>query len=247
MPQFSDDLYLGNAPNLYPTPSTAADPRRPGTGVGPMARQYVYDITPAALAANNLSVSASPGAGAVVLVAGAGVTAVVDYAGVTRYTLDVPRAVRLVSGSDDSGITYTVSGYDFYGQAQTEAITGANAGTATGKKAFSSVTGITHTGSVAGTLTVGTTDVFGLPYAISDAGYIVQAKWNNTLAANAGTFVAADATTPATTTTGDVRGTYLQAGAASDGSKRLVLVLALTAIQVGPNATQLGAFGVVPV
>lgn len=246
MTQFSDDLYLGNAPNLYPTPVFPLPPVG-GRGVGPLGRVYLYDILPAALAANNLSVSASPGAGAVVLVAGAGVTATVDAFGVTRYTLDVPRAIRLVSGSDDSGITYTVSGFDFYGQAQTEAITGANAGTATGKKTWQSVTGITHTGSVAGTLTVGTTDIFGLPYAISDAGYILQVKWNNTLAANAGTFVAADATTPATTTTGDVRGTYLQAGAASDGTKRLIVALGLTALQVGPNATQLGAFGVVPV
>lgn len=246
MPQYGDDLYLGNAANLYPTPlNTSADPRRPGTGVGPLGRVHIFDLVPAALAANNLSVSASPGAGAIVLAAGAGVTAVVDYAGVTRYTLDCARAIRYVSGGDDTGITFTATGYDFYGQAQTETVTGAN-GTATGLKTWQSITGITHTGSVASTLTVGTTDKFGLPYAISDVGYIQSVKWNETLASDAGTFVVADATSPATSLTGDVRGTYTPSANASNGTRRLVIGLALTGIQVGPNATTLGAFGVTP-
>lgn len=244
MTQFSDDLYLGNAPNLYPTPTVLANPQAPGRGIGPLGRIYVYDIVPAALAANNLSVSASPGSGAIILAAGAGVTAVVDYAGVTRYTLDVPRAIRYVSGGNDTGITFTASGYDFYGQAQTETVTGAN-GTATGLKAWQSITGVVASGAVASTLTIGTTDIFGLPYAISDAGYLDRVGWNNTLLNDTGTFVKADATSPATALTGDVRGTYVPSSA-SNGTKRLVMSLLLTAIQVGPNATQLGATGVTP-
>ena len=43
-------------------------------------------------------------------------------------------------------------------------------------------------------------------------------KWNNTLAQDAGTFVAADATSPATSATGDPRGTYLPSSA-SDGTR----------------------------
>lgn len=246
MPQFGDDIYLGNAVTTLLPNSTNQIPLG-GRGYGPMGRISHYNIVPATLAANNLSVSASPGAGAIVLAAGAGVTAVVDASGTTRYTLDVPRAIRYVSGSDDSGITFTATGYDFYGQPQTETTTGSNAGTATGKKAWQSITGITHSGSVAGTLTVGTTDVFGLPVYIADAAYIIQVKWNNTLAADAGTLVVGDATSPATATTGDVRGTYTPSANASNGTRRLVVAIHLTGLQVGPNATTAGLFGVTPV
>jgi hypothetical protein len=51
------------------------------------------------------------------------------------------------------------------------------------------------------------------------------------------------ATLTATTTTGDVRGTYLPSSA-PDGVKRLVMTIALPAIAVGPNATRIGALGV---
>ena len=47
----------------------------------------------------------------------------------------------------------------------------------------------------------------------------------------------------ATTTTGDVRGTYVPA-TASDGICRTVMGILLPAIAVGPNATRVGALGV---
>jgi hypothetical protein len=50
-------------------------------------------------------------------------------------------------------------------------------------------------------------------------------------------------TTPATSTTGDVRGTYVPS-TATNGVKRLVVVIALPGIAAGPNATRTGALGV---
>ena len=50
------------------------------------------------------------------------------------------------------------------------------------------------------------------------------------------------ATTPSTTT-GDVRGTYVPSSAC-DGTKRLVMGVLLPALAVGPNATRAGALGV---
>jgi hypothetical protein len=47
----------------------------------------------------------------------------------------------------------------------------------------------------------------------------------------------------ATTSTGDVRGTFTPT-TASDGIKRLVMTIALPGIAVGPNATRVGALGV---
>jgi hypothetical protein len=130
----------------------------------------------------------------------------------------------------------TISGYDYYGQPMTETITVSVAGTpVNGKKAFYQVSGATITGS-ATAVTTGTTDILGLPVRCIDAGYIVKVGWNNTLLQNAGTFVAADMTNPATATTGDVRGTFTPT-TASDGVKRLVMTIAVPAIAVGPNAT----------
>ena len=141
--------------------------------------------------------------------------------------------------------TVTVSGYDYYGQAMTEAITSsASVSTAVnGKKAFYQISSIAVGGATGTAVTVGTTDIFGLPVRCFDAGYVVKVGWNNTLLQNAGTFVAADMTNPATSTTGDVRGTFTPTSA-SDGVKRLVMTIAVPAIAVGPNATRTGALGV---
>jgi len=81
-------------------------------------------------------------------------------------------------------------------------------------------------------VTVGVTDVIGIPVRVIDAGYIVKVGWNNTLLQNAG-ILAVAATATATTTTGDVRGTFTPT-TASDGIKRLVMTIALPAIAVDP-------------
>ena len=152
-----------------------------------------------------------------------------------------------------SGLTFTlgaapqvitVSGYDYYGQAMSEAITSSSAvSTAVnGKKAFYQITSVATAGATGTALTIGTTDILGIPVRVVDAGYVVGVGWNNTLARDAGTFAQA-ATTTATTTTGDVRGTYLPSSA-SDGIKRLVMTIGCNAIMVGPNATRVGALGV---
>lgn len=135
------------------------------------------------------------------------------------------RAVRLVSGGNDSGITFTISGWDMYGFPMTETITGANAGTANGLKAWKYISGITHTGSVATTLTIGTQDVIGIPFQTLRFGRLDLCFNNGWVTANTG-FVVGVVTTPATSTTGDVRGTYaLQS--ASDGTKTLQMYVTI--------------------
>jgi hypothetical protein len=114
--------------------------------------------------------------------------------------------------------------------------------TVNGKKAFYQVSQVAVAGDCGATIAVGTTDIIGLPVRVTDAGYLASVGYNNTLARDAGTFVAA-ATATATTTTGDVRGTYLPSGAC-DGIKRLVMGILLPGIAVGPNATRVGALGV---
>lgn len=149
------------------------------------------------------------------------------------------RNVRITSGGNDSGITFTVAGYDVYGYAMTETITGANAGVAAGAKTFKFITGVTHTGTVAGTVTIGTGDVYGFPIRADTLGYI-DVVWNAALITATTGFTAAVTTSPATATTGDVRGTYA-VQSASDGTKRLQVFITPSVANLGSIT---GLFGV---
>lgn len=210
-------------------------------GIGPVGRIYVWDIVPQAAVTNNIAASQAPaGAGALTLTAGTSVRSVTAASGATVLQLDCPRAIKV--NCSTTARAFTVSGFDYYGQAMSEVITVAVAGTAvTGKKAFYQISGVTIAGSATAAV-VGTSDVLGLPVRVFNVAYIASVKSNNTLAQDAGTFVAADTAT-ATTTTGDVRGTYTPA-TASDGIVRTVMGILLPAIAVGPNATRVGALGV---
>jgi len=222
------------------------DPSPMDLGVGPLGRIYVWDIVPQALVANNIAASQTPAAaGSLTLTAGTSVKSVVRQDGTTVLQLDCPRAVSVTTASGSpTSANLTVSGYDYYGQAMSEVI--ASSGTAStkvnGKKAFFQITGITVSGGTTVAITVGTTDILGIPVRVFNVAYIASVKTNSTLAQDTGTFVAA-VTTTATTTTGDVRGTYVP-GTASDGINRTVMGILLPGIAVGPNATRVGALGV---
>jgi hypothetical protein len=194
-------------------------------------------------AINTAAVAASQtasGAGALVLTAGASAKSVVRADGTTVIQLDCARALAVNTSTTARAVT--VSGYDYYGQPMSEVITVSVAGTpVNGKKAFYQVSSATIAGS-ATAVTIGTTDIIGLPVRVVDAGYIASVGWANTLARDAGTFVAA-VTNAATTTTGDVRGTYVPSSA-TNGYSRIVMSIACNAIMVGPNATRTGALGV---
>ena len=220
------------------------DPSPMELGIGPLGRVYVWDVVPQAPVTSNIAASQTPAAaGALTLTAGTSVKSVVRTDGTTVLQLDCPRAVSVSLVVGGTARAYTVAGYDYYGQPMTEVITSVAAATTNGKKAFYQIVSVTGAGGGSTTaVTVGTTDVLGLPVRITDAGYITRAGWNNTLAEDAGTFVAA-ATLTATTTTGDVRGTF-DPSSAADGIKRLVLGIMLPGIAAGPNATRTGAFGV---
>jgi len=83
-----------------------------------------------------------------------------------------------------------------------------------------------------------------MPVLVPDLAFITHVGWNNILGDNASTALKGDATSPATAATGDVRGTIAQAGAASDGTKTLVVSIGLSGTAVGPTATRAGALGV---
>jgi hypothetical protein len=211
-------------------------------GVGPLGRIYVWDVVPQAAVTNNVaaSQSATTANQALTLTAGTSAKSTTTAGGVSVIQLDVPRAIKVNCAT--TARAFTVSGYDYYGQAMSEVITVAIAGTAvTGLKAFYQVSGVTIAGS-ATTCVVGTSDVLGIPVRVTNVAYVASVKSNSTLAQDAGTFVAADTAT-ATTITGDVRGTYTPA-TASNGIVRTVMGILLPGIAVGPNSTRVGALGV---
>lgn len=115
-----------------------------------MANPIQVTIALADAADNNISTSASPGAGAI-LINGSAATGGVA-------TLDTARRVLFTSGTSDAGITFTVTGTNRDGNPLVETITG-GATTASTTQDFKTVSRITHTGSVAGTLKVGTSGV----------------------------------------------------------------------------------------
>ena len=109
-------------------------------------KEYDIDLDNADI--DNIAAEQSP-AGAALTLNGAVGTGNLDYA----------RALTITSGGDDSDITYTLTGTDANGAAQTEDIVGGNATTVLTAKYFKSVSSITHTGSVQSTVTVGTGNV----------------------------------------------------------------------------------------
>jgi hypothetical protein len=101
-----------------------------------------------ALDADGISVAASVGNNAALVIGGA-----LTSGG--SVTLSHGRIVTILSAGDDSGISFTVTGTDVNSDAQTESITGANAGTATGSKYFLTISGISAVGNPAGNVSAG--------------------------------------------------------------------------------------------
>lgn len=215
-----------------------------GTAASPTGAIYVNDQAPSAgVALTLISTSANGvlvGQSAIRADTGATVTGLLVVDGVpgtqsygndlvTRVydpATNLARAVSIISNGNDSSGTYTVDGLDIYGYPMTETITGANAGTATGNKAFKYILSITPSGTINSTaVSCGAADVYGFPMrsgtkSISTTDHFEFATiyWNQAFITATTGYVAADATTPATATTGDVRGTYATQSASNGSS-----------------------------
>jgi len=242
--QISDDLFLGPAFTTQGSDSALGNPSPMEKGVGPMGRVYIFDVVPLVLQTAGLAaLQTLLAAGNLTLTAGTGVTTTTDASGTVRYVLDTPRVVTFTSAADESAVTFTVTGYDVFGQRMTQSRAGPNANTVATTKAFKSIISVAASAAVANNTSVGYGDTLGLPIRVTNAVYVLAVKWASTLAQDAGTFTAAVTTDPATATTGDVRGTYLPSSA-TDGARRLIVAIAVPAIGCGPNATRVGALGV---
>ena len=125
-------------------------------------------------ASNNTAVAASqsPGAGVIAL-------------NTTTVILDTQRRIILTSGANDTGINFTVFGTNQAGFTIQDTFAGTN-GTATPAQSnldFLTITNITHSGSVAGTLLAGTNGVGSSMWQIINfnttpinMGFVVEAR-----------------------------------------------------------------------
>ncbi len=159
-------------------------------------------------------------------------------------TTAISRTVRISSNGADQTAVFVIRGFDIYGFPLSDSVTGTS-GTATtalissSVKTFKYIQSITPTGTVSSTgLTVGTGDTIGLPLRADRFSELSMTYGNTSVTASTG-FTAA-VTTTATSTSGDVRGTYaLQAS--SDGVKRLAV---RQSPQVSNSTSTTGLLGV---
>jgi len=147
----------------------------------------------------------------------------------------ITRGWRVVSNNAaDTGWTVTATGYDLYGNLQTETLAVTANGTKWGNKTFKYFVSFvpTKSGSTTGTFSIGTSDVFGLAIR-NDKWEYDNFYWAGAFLTASTGWTAADKTNPATSTTGDVRGTIQigtngplgsgASGGASNGTSRLAL------------------------
>ena len=160
-------------------------------------------------------------------------------------TKNIARALAITAASGAASGAFIVSGYDLYGYPQTEKITAASSPTGTtttkGKKSFKFIKSVTPQFANSFAYSVGTSDIYGFPILVNSFPY-AQVGWAGALIASSTGFVAADTTSPATNTTGDVRGTYA-VQSASTGTTTLQMFITVSPANV---STLAGIFGQTP-
>jgi hypothetical protein len=170
-------LINGSASNRISTTTTAATAAGLGlastilaltTVTGVVVGSTITDSTAAVIPAGTTVVGVDTANSKVILsqpVGGAGVGSgdTIVIGGVA--TLDTARRIIVTSGGVDTGITFTIFGTAQNGTPIQETVTGASGGaSAQTNQDFLTVTAVTHTGSVAGTVTVGTNGVGSTPW-----------------------------------------------------------------------------------
>ena len=173
-------------------------------------------------------------------------------------TQGISRGIRITGAASGTGGTFTVSGYDIYSRPQTALITvGAGAVTGWSTKTFKIITSIVPNFTDAHNYSVGTSDVFGLNIR-NDKWEYDNFYWAGAFLTTSTGWTAADATSPATASTGDVRGTIQigtngplgsgASGGASNGTSRLALFSTIplwNLVSATPNSPN-SLFGTVP-
>ena len=149
----------------------------------------------------------------------------------------ISRGTSVTGVASSPAQTFTVRGYDIYGVAMSETISHpGGAVVAYGKKAFKHIMSVTPSATAAFAYTIGTSDLYGLNVRSDLWEYLNVFVAGAFLVASTG-WTVADPTIPATSTTGDARGTIQigtlgpsgsgATGGPMDGVKRLAAFMSL--------------------
>lgn len=175
-------------------------------------------------------------------------------------TLDVPRAIRITASVNLSTTTFTIIGTDGYGQlmqwagvgpsGDTLGNTGSYVDTSVAFKTASSITiSAAATGIATTALEIGTSNTFGMPYVVANAGMGLDCYINGNSATVPGTWTAAytPTGTPTATTT-DVRGLYaVSTLVLPNGSRYFTFQFITPNVNLTPNTdTTVNTFGATP-
>lgn len=223
----------------------------------PISPLFWYSIAPVNAAAGALRAAAIiNAAGSLPLIAAVGSGITIDtFQGNTVYVFDVPRGISVTGASTGGATVYTISAFDWWWQKVVAQVTlPAGNNTVSCPLALRAVTSISSSAAsgAGSTVAINTTNTFGFPYVAKTPSRVLI-TWNGvpnvsvgTLgnpATYLGTLAVADTTTPATATTGDVRGTYtLASGGANvapNGTRELVVLQYLEGVdtQIGTALT----------
>ena len=159
----------------------------------------------------------------------------------------IGRCVSVTAASGATATTMLIKGADVYGFPMSQLVTITANATVNTLKAFKFIYSATPTGTDnSHNYSIGTADIFGFP-VIANHFEDVLVYWADVLQLVA-QYTAPDATTPATTATGDVRGTWTNGGSASNGTIRLD-ILQIFSLGMFTNAAgpAVGMYGVAQV
>ncbi|MCR9254709.1 MAG: hypothetical protein NXI16_01265 [Alphaproteobacteria bacterium] len=200
----ADELFAGDA--VY---------QRFNSGKAGLPVTHLYNYRPGAIAADD-----ADGVCAAQAVAGAGnltIAGALASSGVA--TMDVARTLTAVSaGAGDTTQTLTITGTDMRGATIVETIALNGTSAVAGLKAFKTVTQVAASAATAGNVSVGTTDVIGLPFKLIGLDYLVGVRKDGLAAVPDAVTAGLAAASAETATSADVLGTISLATAAPDGS-----------------------------
>jgi hypothetical protein len=247
-PLFRYQLSVPASPRDFTNKSVGA----PGVPVSPVYNYYVKPKAPTADALSAANTLAAAGYATLVAAPNTnvtGVSLVTTAAGEIVYTLDVPRTLTITGAAGVTATNVTIYAYDEYGFPFVEDLAGpVGATTVTSKKAVSALRAVYFSAGTTANVSIGTSNVFGLPYRVPDASHVLKLTFNNidymfgttnvpaatvytltnaAITAPVGAaFTYSDLTDPATAATGDVRGTFCPgtaAGFLADGNRALLV------------------------
>lgn len=250
-----DKLRVGQAP-----PPANANAQVPPQSGAPTSPQFVYSTVPIPASSNKIALAQTVSGGNFTLTAGSGTTLVTipPVGGQSYIDLGSARVLQYVGRSaSTAAATIVVNGLEEIvlsdgslsaGAAMSESVTGpaGNGVAVTGKKAFRFIgpvaSAVRATGNTVSSVEIGIVDTFGMPLMIADGGD-VDIFWNGAAAlTNSAGITLGDSTSPATATTGDVRGTWGPPPSAATGTRRLTAYIAAR----NPDTYQ-GTYGVTQV